>query len=131
MLEPVHPEAVLPDRALCLPTFSHHLIVNKLLSLSLQTSVCPSKSPSRSLEAARPVGRDLRPWAKVSGSQTDLLTPSHDGRAEIIPFRYMPVLLGGKGISHVGWDTGDLPSQGEKYGYRNPRPRCPHVVAPV
>ena len=32
---------------------------------------------------------------------------------------------------HVGWDTGDLPSQGEKYGYRSPRPRCPHVVAPV
>jgi hypothetical protein len=34
MLEPVRPEAVLPDRALCLPTFSHFLIVNKLLSLS-------------------------------------------------------------------------------------------------
>ena len=33
MLEPVRPEAVLPDRALCLPTFSHFLIVNKLLSL--------------------------------------------------------------------------------------------------
>jgi len=29
MLEPVRPEAVLPDRALCLPTFSHFLIVNK------------------------------------------------------------------------------------------------------
>jgi hypothetical protein len=28
------PEAVLPDRALYLPTFSHLLIVNKLLSLS-------------------------------------------------------------------------------------------------
>ena len=26
---PVRPEAVLPDRALCLPTFSHFLIVNK------------------------------------------------------------------------------------------------------
>ena len=26
------PEAVLPDRALSLPTFSHMLIVNKLLS---------------------------------------------------------------------------------------------------
>ena len=33
MLEPVRPEVVLPDRALCLPTFSHFLIVNKLLSL--------------------------------------------------------------------------------------------------
>ena len=29
MLEPMRPEAVLPDRALCLPTFSHFLIVNK------------------------------------------------------------------------------------------------------
>jgi hypothetical protein len=29
MLEPVRPEAVLPDMALCLPTFSHSLIVNK------------------------------------------------------------------------------------------------------
>ena len=27
MLEPVRPEALLPDRALCLPTFSHFLIV--------------------------------------------------------------------------------------------------------
>jgi len=34
MQEPVRPEAVLPDRALCLPTLSHSLIVNKL-SLSL------------------------------------------------------------------------------------------------
>jgi hypothetical protein len=29
MLEPVHPGAVLPDRVLCVPTFSHFLIVNK------------------------------------------------------------------------------------------------------
>ena len=36
MLEPVHAEAVSPDRALCLPTFRHFLIVNKTsLSLSL------------------------------------------------------------------------------------------------
>ncbi len=33
------PKAVLLDRALCLPTFSHFLIVNKLLSLS------PAQSP--------------------------------------------------------------------------------------
>jgi hypothetical protein len=52
--------------------------------------------------------------AKVSGSQTDLLTPWYDGWAEIIPFRYLPVLLGGKGTSHVGWDTDDLPSQRER-----------------
>ena len=35
MLEPERPEAVLPERALCLPTFSHLLIVNELLSHSL------------------------------------------------------------------------------------------------
>ena len=34
MLEPARPGAVSPDRALCLPTFSHFLIVNKLHSLS-------------------------------------------------------------------------------------------------
>ena len=33
MLGPERPEAVLPDRQLHLPTFSHLLIVNKLLSL--------------------------------------------------------------------------------------------------
>ena len=37
-------------------------------------------------------------------------SPWYDGRAEIIPFRYLPVLLGGKGTSHVGWYTGDLPA---------------------
>jgi hypothetical protein len=49
MLEPVCPGAVSPDRALCLPTFSHFLIVNKTslslalslpLSLSLFSSDC-------------------------------------------------------------------------------------------
>jgi hypothetical protein len=44
MLEPERPEAVLPDRALCLATFSHFLIVNKtslfsLFSLSLSLSL--------------------------------------------------------------------------------------------
>ena len=34
----------------------------------------------------------------------------------------MPVLLGGQGISHVGWDTGDLPSQGEKSTGVEPHP---------
>ena len=42
MLELVRPEAVLPDRALYLPTFSHFLIVNKTsLSLSFSTSSSP------------------------------------------------------------------------------------------
>jgi hypothetical protein len=42
---PVRPEAVLPDRALCLPTFSHFLIVNKT-SLSLSLTLCLSHSLS-------------------------------------------------------------------------------------
>ena len=79
-----------------------------------QTAIGPSQSHSRFLETARPVGRasalDLCPGAKVSGSQNDLLTPWYDGWAEIISFRYLPVLLGGKGTSHVEWDTIDLPS---------------------
>jgi hypothetical protein len=37
MLEPVRPEAVLPDRALCLPTLSHFLIVNKTSLSHTQT----------------------------------------------------------------------------------------------
>ena len=48
-----------------------------------QTAIGPSQSPSSSLETARPLGRasalDLCPGAKVSGSQTDLLTPWYDG----------------------------------------------------
>jgi hypothetical protein len=85
-----------------------------------QTAIGPSQSPSRSLETARR-GTCLRPGAKVSGSQTDLLTPLHDGRAEIIPFRYLPVLLGGQGTSHVG----RLPSRGKKLRGSNPtRPMC-------
>ena len=45
MLEPVRPKAVSPDRALCLPTFSHFVIVNKTslihrLSLSLELMKC-------------------------------------------------------------------------------------------
>jgi hypothetical protein len=41
MLEPVRPEAVSPDRVLCLPTFSHFLIINKTsLALSLSLSLC-------------------------------------------------------------------------------------------
>ena len=50
-----------------------------------QTVSGPPQSPTRSLE--------------VSGSQTDLLTPWYKGLAEIIPFRYSPVLLGGQGTT--------------------------------
>jgi hypothetical protein len=41
MLGPKRPEAVLPEMALYLPTFSHLLIVNKLLSLALSVSLPP------------------------------------------------------------------------------------------
>jgi hypothetical protein len=39
--------------------------------------------------------------------------PGTTGEPKSSLFRYLPVLLGGKGTSHVGWDTGDLPSQGK------------------
>jgi len=45
----VRPEAVLPDRALCLPTFSHCWIVNKLLSVTSRLSIIFSLSLSLSL----------------------------------------------------------------------------------
>ncbi len=38
VLEPVRPEAVLPDRALCLLTFSHFFIVHKKFSPSISSS---------------------------------------------------------------------------------------------
>ena len=41
MLEPVGSEAVLPDRAMCLPTFGHFLIVNKTPQISFSRSVDP------------------------------------------------------------------------------------------
>jgi hypothetical protein len=47
MMEPVRPGAVSPERALCLPTFSHIVIVNKTsLSLSLSLSLCSPRSCS-------------------------------------------------------------------------------------
>ena len=63
-LEPERPEAVLPDRALYLQTFSHLLIVNELLSLSLSLSLfvmrlprviagAPISTASRSLAGGR------------------------------------------------------------------------------
>jgi hypothetical protein len=42
MLEPVRPGAASPDKALCLPTLSHFLIVNKNFSLSLSVSLSAS-----------------------------------------------------------------------------------------
>jgi hypothetical protein len=58
MLESVRPEAVLPDRALCLPTFCHFLIVNKTyLSLSLSLSANP---PALLVRAGRPDSKACR-----------------------------------------------------------------------
>jgi hypothetical protein len=46
----VRPEAVLPEKALCLPTFSHFLMVNKTsLSLSLSLSLSVSRAHARVL----------------------------------------------------------------------------------
>ncbi len=54
------PEAVLPERALCLPTFSHFLIFNKTsLSLSLSLSPPPPLPPSRARALSLP--RSLSP----------------------------------------------------------------------
>jgi hypothetical protein len=48
ILEPVRPGAVSPDRALCLPTFSHFVIVNKTsLYLSFSLSLVAEGSPPR------------------------------------------------------------------------------------
>ena len=73
----------------------------------------------------RPNQRPALSRVRESGSQTD--PPWYNGRAGIIPFRYSPDLLGGKGTSHVGRDTGDLQSRGKKYGNRTPPGPCvPH-----
>jgi hypothetical protein len=44
MLEPARPGVLLPDWALCLPTFSHFVIVNKT-SLSPSPSLSPPPPP--------------------------------------------------------------------------------------
>ena len=63
MLEPVRPGAVSPERALCLPTFSHFLIVNKT-SLSLGLLALSSVSQSRAMNEVD-AGRDRRTPAWV------------------------------------------------------------------
>ena len=48
VLEPVRPGAVSPDRASCLPTFSHFLIVNKTsLFISLSLTQYPLPPPAK------------------------------------------------------------------------------------
>ncbi|MFN9904485.1 MAG: hypothetical protein ACK55Z_38065, partial [bacterium] len=75
------------------------LSTDKSPSCLLSEHICLSTDKSPSQPLLRDGAGRAPPWAEVSGSQTDLLTPWHDGRAEIIPFQYMPPLLGeGKGI---------------------------------
>jgi hypothetical protein len=64
MLEPVRPEAVLPDRdrALCLATFSHFLIVKKnsfSLPLTLSHSLISGLFLSHSLHLSPPLSPSL------------------------------------------------------------------------
>jgi hypothetical protein len=69
MLEPERPAAVSPGRVLCLPTFNHFLIVNKLLSLSLFLSLSLSLSLSVHTHAHSDILRDSHssPFSLVPG----------------------------------------------------------------
>jgi hypothetical protein len=89
-----------------------------------QTSTCPSQSPSRCFETARPVGRASALGAKVSGSQTDLLNPWYDGRGRAHPF---PVSAGAPWRERdVARRVGYGPSQGKNNtGVEPTRPRFP------
>ena len=63
-----------------------------------QTAIGPSQPPSRSLETARPVGRasalDFCPGAKVSGSQTHLLTPWYSRQRRVFRDDPFPTSVG-------------------------------------
>jgi hypothetical protein len=52
------PEVVLPDRALCLPTCSHFLIMNKTVSLSLFLSFSLARAVALSRSHARGLSED-------------------------------------------------------------------------
>ena len=72
MVEPERAEAVLPDRALCLPTFSHFLIVNKN-SLSLARSLAHMEQSATSheprVEVSQSCSKDQK-HAKIKGPET-------------------------------------------------------------
>jgi hypothetical protein len=70
MVEPVRPGAVSPDRALCLPTFSHFLIVNKTpLSFSLSPlSLSHSLTLSHSLSITLSLSLSLSPRSPLTDS---------------------------------------------------------------
>ena len=71
MPEPVRPEAVLPDRALYLPTFTHFLLVNKTsLSLSLSLSRF-SLSLSLSLSLSRDTDCGANICVAFKGRETE------------------------------------------------------------
>jgi hypothetical protein len=94
-----------------------------------QTPVCPSHSPNPSSETARPVGCAS---AKVAGSQTDLLTPWHDGVPRSSLSGICRFSLEGKEYRTWGGTRVTCHPRENKYGYRNPPgPDCPHVVAPA
>jgi hypothetical protein len=95
MLEPVRPGAVSPDRALCLPTFSHFVIVNKT-SLSLSPLIPPPLpvpcrvAHGRLLEAllnARPLSHPLTspPYPPPSPSPPPSLAASAAAAAARCP----------------------------------------------
>ena len=75
MLEPERPEAVSPDRALCLPTFSHLLIVNK-------TFISLARSLTRSLARARSLSLCLS-----LAIRTELRIESYTARPIVLDFR--------------------------------------------
>ena len=78
MLEPVRPGAVSPDRALCLPTFSHFLIVNKTsLSLSLSSSAPAHSKPFCNMAAAY-TAASMQVFS--SSASTSILTTQHTYR---------------------------------------------------
>ena len=55
--------------------------------------------------------------------QADLITPWHDRWAKIVPFHYMPPLLGGKGTAHTwGCSMGYVPYTRRKLQYAFPKP---------
>ena len=60
-----------------------------------QTPIGQSQSPSSALETARPVGR-ASAWGEGFGNRSP--DPLYDGWAEIIPLRYLPVVLGERGM---------------------------------
>jgi hypothetical protein len=87
-----------------------------------QTSICPSQSPSRSFEMARPVGRASALGLRRFRDPNPISGPHGTARRADID---ICLFWAGTGTLLLGWDTGDLPSQGKKLRASNPtRPLC-------